>query len=315
MTYNITTMNTSLKTILVAIDFSTGSRAALEQAERLATRHEAKLHVLHVIDSVALATLAGHRAEPFESAARTAVEGGRKALEAWLAQTPLSPPHEITLVVGAPLHEILQHAKYLHADLLVAGVAGSGENPAGAGSVSGKLARKSPVNVLLVRSGHSQAFQKIVTCVDFSEHSQRVAEITRDLAFREVAAVDFVHVWADPGSMLPVMGPFGESGLSMSQAALPPPEELTTALREQLHKLVLEAASGISAQEILHEDRRVGHGIADYAEIAGADLIIIGAFGRTNLRYLLLGSTAERLLSRVPCSVLVVKPADAAADA
>ncbi|HRH96160.1 MAG TPA: universal stress protein, partial [Prosthecobacter sp.] len=56
------------------------------------------------------------------------------------------------------------------------------------------------------------------------------------------------------------------------------------------------------------EDRNLGRGIADHAEKAAADLIILGALGRTNLRYLLLGSTAERVLTRLPCSVLVVKP-------
>lgn len=40
---------------------------------------------------------------------------------------------------------------------------------------------------------------------------------------------------------------------------------------------------------------------------AGADLIVIGARGRSNLAYLLLGSTAERVLTRLPCSVLVVR--------
>jgi nucleotide-binding universal stress UspA family protein len=33
----------------------------------------------------------------------------------------------------------------------------------------------------------------------------------------------------------------------------------------------------------------------------------MGNKGRTNLRYLLLGSTAERLLTELPCSVLCVR--------
>ena len=33
----------------------------------------------------------------------------------------------------------------------------------------------------------------------------------------------------------------------------------------------------------------------------------MGGKGRTNLRYVLLGSTAERLLTRLPCSLLIVK--------
>lgn len=301
-------MNSSIKSILVAIDFSTGSRAALDQAVRIASQHDAKLHVLHVIDHEALATLAERRREPFESAAQNATEGGRKALDSWLAQSRLPEGHEVSIVTGAPLHEILENVKSLKADLLVAGIAGSGENAAGAGSVSGKLARKSSVDVLLVRADQSQPFQKIVACVDFSEHSHRVVALAREIAVQDSASVDFLHVWKDPGSMLSVIGPFGESGLSMANVSVPPHEELVNAIQTQLHDFVKDASQGINAHEVLHEDRNLGRGIADHAQQTAADLIILGALGRTNLRYLLLGSTAERVLTRLPCSVLVVKP-------
>jgi nucleotide-binding universal stress UspA family protein len=60
--------------------------------------------------------------------------------------------------------------------------------------------------------------------------------------------------------------------------------------------------------KVVLEQRKAAEGIAEHACAVNADLIVIGSLGRTNIRYLLLGSTAERLLSRVPCSVLVIKP-------
>ena len=66
----------TLNTILVAVDFSTGSRAALEQASRIARLQRAKLHVLHVVDSSAVATLAASRESTYESQAGTAAETG-----------------------------------------------------------------------------------------------------------------------------------------------------------------------------------------------------------------------------------------------
>jgi universal stress protein E len=303
-------MNTPLQTILVAVDFSTGSRAALEQASRLAQIHGSRLHVLHVIDAAATAALADHRGEPFESAAEAATVGGQRALESWLAQSLMPEGYEITLVIGVPLHEILEHVKSLGAHLLVAGIAGEGENSAGAGSVSSKLARKSVAHVLLVRAGQSLPFQKIVACVDFSDHALRVLALTRELALHDHASVDFLHVWADPGSMLPVIGPFGESGLSMTNATLAPRDELITAIQAHLHAFIQPSAEGLPHAEVLHQDRKTGRGIADHARESGADLIIIGALGRTNLRYLLLGSTVERVLMLSACSMLVVKPAE-----
>jgi universal stress protein E len=302
-------MNT-IKTILVAVDFSTGSRAALEHASRLAKLHQARLHVLHVMDSYAIAVLAGRRGEAFDSAAAHALAGGRKALGSWLAQTQLPEGHEVEIIIGAPLHEILEQVKKVEADLLVAGVAGMGENTGSAGSVSGKLARKSPVDVLLVRSGHPGVFQKVVACVDFSPHSQRVVAAAREVALQDSAAVDFLHVWSPSHSLLPVASGYGEVFVDVADMEKTAQEEEKKNATAQLHELVKDAAQGIQAREVLYEDAKAGHGIADHSQAAGADLIIIGALGRTNLRYLFLGSTAERLLARLSCSVLVIKPVD-----
>jgi universal stress protein E len=42
----------------------------------------------------------------------------------------------------------------------------------------------------------------------------------------------------------------------------------------------------------------------------GAALVIMGAVSRSRLQEVFLGSTAERVLDRIGCDVLVVKPAD-----
>ncbi|MBM4361664.1 MAG: universal stress protein, partial [Deltaproteobacteria bacterium] len=41
---------------------------------------------------------------------------------------------------------------------------------------------------------------------------------------------------------------------------------------------------------------------------SAADLVVLGTRGRTNLRDLFLGSTAERVVRECPCSVLAVPP-------
>lgn len=298
------------KTILAAVDFSTGSRAALEHAARLAKLHNARLHVLHVMDAQAIAALADRRGESFDSAAAHALDGGRKALDSWLSQTRLPEDCGVDILTGTPLHEILEQVKRLGANLLVAGVAGAGEHSGGAGSVSGKLARKCPVDVLLVRSGHPDAFQKVVACVDFSPHSQRVAAAAREVALHDGAEVDFLHVWSAGGALLPLAVGYGEVFVDVAGMEKAAHDEEKDNVAAQLHELVRDAAQGIQAREVLHEDHKAGQGIADHAQTAGADLIVIGALGRTNLRYLFLGSTAERLLARLNSSVLVIKPGE-----
>ena len=51
-----------------------------------------------------------------------------------------------------------------------------------------------------------------------------------------------------------------------------------------------------------------GHGIAEYCRSVDADLVVLGTRGRTTLKYIILGSTVERLLKEIPCSMLVVRP-------
>ena len=50
--------------------------------------------------------------------------------------------------------------------------------------------------------------------------------------------------------------------------------------------------------------------IVTVAKDCQADVIIMGATGRTGLTRLLLGSTTRRVLQQLPCSLLTVKEAD-----
>lgn len=300
-------MNT-LKTILVVVDFSTGSRAALEQAARIAGLNGAHLHVLHVIDSAALTALAESRGSSFDSQMKTASEGASKALDRWMAQSRLPLGCEITIAVGTPLHEILEHERKFRADLLVAGISGAGKAAAGTGTVSTKLARKAGALVLLVRADQPGAFRKIIACIDFSATSRVVAEQARRVAVQDGASVDFLHVWQQPWISMPYGLLLAEAGAPLV-APTPEQRDAHVQIRQrELEEFVRDAAQGIQSAEVLVEAGSYGGGIAAHAQECKADLIVIGSKGRTNLKYVLLGSTAERLLTTLPCSLVVVKP-------
>jgi len=49
--------------------------------------------------------------------------------------------------------------------------------------------------------------------------------------------------------------------------------------------------------------------IPQIAREIGADLVVMGAVSRSGLKRVLIGNTAERVLAKLPCDVLVVKPA------
>ncbi len=77
----------ALKSVLVPVDFSTESLAALQQAARLAGINGARLQVLHVVDDEALSMIAGSRHISFESESEIAVTGAREALARWVVNS------------------------------------------------------------------------------------------------------------------------------------------------------------------------------------------------------------------------------------
>jgi len=103
----------------------------------------------------------------------------------------------------------------------------------------------------------------------------------------------------------------------------PTPEAAPEFRRQYLNRLqgLLDAfvdaksadLDGLECRTHLHEHQSYGRGIIDFATTHEADLIVLGTLGTSNLRSMLLGSTAERVLRETPCSVLAV-PASQVAE-
>ena len=79
----------------------------------------------------------------------------------------------------------------------------------------------------------------------------------------------------------------------------------------EAERLLFEAARGAAAGRAQRGDGRPrggpGHAIAEEAEKRGADLIAMGTRGRSGLRHLLMGSTAERVVEYAPCPVMTIR--------
>jgi len=84
-------------------------------------------------------------------------------------------------------------------------------------------------------------------------------------------------------------------------------EELQEKLESLSAKLVEEAGGcEFSARVVQGFDLRGA--IIDHVNETGADLVIVGARGKSTFRKMLLGTTAEKIISHATCSTLAVKP-------
>lgn len=288
-----------LKSILVGVDFSESSKAALQQAARMAKQSGATLHVLHVIDSLAVIELAAAMKVSVEQERHTVVTDARRELTRWLGNTDSLGIFKADVVIGVPLDEILKRGREVAADLVVLGATGATGAPCGVGTLAAKVLRKAAAKVMLVTGSHMRPFQKVVACVDFSPTAREAVEQARRVSEQDGSEVHFLHVFHGPWHRLHYRRETPEASPDFQK-------QYSDMLQRQLNEFVGDTR-GVKARCVLHDASSYGLGIAEYARQVNGDLIILGNKGRTNLRYVLLGSTAERLLTELPCSVLCVR--------
>jgi len=289
-----------LKNIIVAVDFSACSRSALAQATRLARWNGARLQAVHVVDSSTVADLAGALRVPVEEVRAQAVHTTTHELEQWVKA--VGGGAEVSILTGSPIHEILRRVQAVAADLLVAGARSDLDQAHQVGTLAGGLLRNGPGKVLLVNEGGAAAFRKIVVCVDFSPTAHLAVDQARRMASQEDCEIHCLHVF----NPLSSKWPFGPPLLEVTEEIK---QRHADALQTRLAEFV-GRPEGMNLHCHVVGASRYGQGIAGFARQNQADLIIVGARGRTNLRYVTLGSTAERLLRVLPCSVLTVRASE-----
>ena len=85
-------------------------------------------------------------------------------------------------------------------------------------------------------------------------------------------------------------------------------DKIMAVARDRLKKLCAQEVVGPSRIEQTLVRNGVAHGeITDAAKRLRADLIVISTHGRTGLKHVWLGSTAERVVRHAHCPVLVVR--------
>lgn len=306
-----------IKNILVAVDFSDCSKAALAQAVRIAGWNGAALHAQHVIEPIVVSDLAWAGRATSADAKDLVCRKAHARLSTWVADA--SGQAKLSVVVGTPIHEVLTQVKAISADLLVVGARGSTAPIQGAGTLAAKLVRKAPTKVLLVSERGTVPFRTVVAAVDFSPTSSLAVAQATQVAGREAGEIYCLHVFAPPWRRLHYQAPTPEAAPDFQR-------QYTDALQGRLAEFVEQhAPGGIAPPLVVRPDADIipqekgfhlrcvvfpwssyGQGITQYAKEVKADLVILGTRGHTTLRYLLLGSTAERLLRDLPCSVLTV---------
>jgi len=293
-----------LQSIVVGVDFTPCSATALKQAIRIAERNQAALQVVHIIETLVVMDLE-EALTPFQTDIRAGlVRDVRTAWQGFTAEIPGASALELEVEIDNPVAAILRRVRAQAADLLVLGTHGTSPPDRGAGTLATACVRKATANVLLVRAPHVGPFRSVVACIDFSPISREALPQAVRVAAQDGAALHVLHVFHAPWHRLHYLAPTPQASPDYQKQ-----------YRDGLGRR-LEAFCGPFHHEMAQLETRYavfdfpghGRGITEFVEQVDGDLVVLGTRGRTNLRDILLGSTAERVVRDARCSILTVTP-------
>ncbi|MDE3057520.1 MAG: universal stress protein [Bacteroidota bacterium] len=140
---------------------------------------------------------------------------------------------------------------------------------------------------------------KILVPIDFSEYARKALQYAIPFARQFKAKLYLVYV-VEP-TIYPADFSFGQVGLPNVEA------ELRTKAEEELKELVEKEIQGEVESEWLVKTGLPFVEIASFAKDENIDLIIVATHGHTGVEHILFGSTAEKIVRKAPCPVLVVR--------
>ena len=170
------------------------------------------------------------------------------------------------------------------------------------GSTAKRLIRKCPASVWIVKAEHVGPPKVALAATDFSDVSFKA--VTQGLWVAERANAEFhlLHVIDSTDVPEDMISKIPE-GSSLRQEINEEAQKRLDAFLESLHvdrtRIQVHLSSGTAWKEV-----------GRMAKHVAADLIIMGTVGRSGIKGLLLGNTAEKVLGTCECSILTVKPDD-----
>lgn len=316
----------ALNRILVALDFSPASEAALRRALDLALRTRAEVHVLHAVPGPHPSHGVVFHDVPGDDRTfyRRLWHEADSHLTAILDDVKLDGIEiRRKLAGGVPYRVILDYARKEDIDLVVMGTHGRrGLSRFFLGSVAGEVLRQTDVPVLIVPVGvpGQRPLRRVVAPTDFSDASRLALPLAAELAGLYGADLEVLHAFEPPryleaitgsqlaNDILPNLRAEAERQL---EALAETPGLLETLSNGSTADAPVEGGGGVLARIYTHLiDGRAAEAIVSAARTSKGDVIVMAKRGLHSVERLLVGSVTERVCRLAPCAVLVVPIGD-----
>ena len=290
------------KNILVGIDFCEPSRQALKQAARIADGEGTKPTAIHVVPPSEVEDYQQYYTIPTDAMLKAFRTGIEDVIEEELGARDAAMC-KVTIVV--PYHDLMREARDSQCDLLVLGSRVGNADAHEVGFFAAKCVRHAEVPVLLNRRLHAEPFKRVVACIDYSATTNEVIETAAKIAIDERSELHIVHAayppWMRPTHVLYNLETAEDEDYR---------KEYRELLDEQMEAAVQKASQFLPVAIKGHtlEHSNPGQALINFLKGNDADLAVVGRIGTTGtmIKEFLIGSTAERLIHRSPCSVITV---------
>lgn len=296
--------------ILLVYDGTESGQATLTRAIDLATRNHAKLTVIKVISQVPHDYRVLITSLLPEEIMDIAVREYTLLLEKQTAPFEKAIKIETKVVIGREFIEIVKEVLHNKHDLVIKTARGMGGRIGVLfGSTAMHLLRKCPCPVWLIKPKQGQYFGRIMAAVDVepamiedNDLNNKIMQLATSLARTADSELHIVHAWKKP-----------DLNYLTDELDYLPPENISKLYSDAKNMHIkwlnefLEQYHDQQYQKHILEGT-AGRVIPEFAEQHNVDLIVMGTVCRTGIPGFFIGNTAEKILHRIDCSVLAVKP-------
>jgi len=278
-----------LEKILVATDFSQPSRDALRMATLLTKAFHSEIILIHVIPEITGLKIDRGKVRRIETQKLREIEMDLKAKGITSVETIVR--------FGIPFERIIEYSDELDVNLIVVG-SGKREKKFPLGTTAERVMLYADKPVLAVKPGSRPLVRKIFCPVDFSEASKR-------------ALINAIHLSQTFEAHLTALTVYESLLSSFFGPGRTPGESKEKALVKRQQYQYDRFLRGFESEDLTWTKiirRGEPHKeILRAVQEAQPDLLVMGSQGRTGLSRLLMGSTTERVVREMPCSVITLK--------
>ena len=145
-------------------------------------------------------------------------------------------------------------------------------------------------------------FSKILVPTDFSESARYALPYAVDLAQKYDASLYILHV------VEPIVAPVDFAWGTYSYPDIE--KQLSGYVKESLAKIINEQVPDDITVESTNLNGKPWREIVSFARDEGMDLIVMATHGLSGLSHALYGSTAEKVVRKAPCQVMIIRHPD-----